>query len=198
MATATLIGRTTFVRGRVNGDGDLEIAGRVEGDVAVTGEVIVDTSGLVAANISGARIVVRGAVKGDLVATEALLIEANGRVVGDLRAPRIAIAQGGLVRGHVQTGNAGPARPRAVAAPARAPMTVSETKARPVAPPPAARVMKAAPPPPPPPPPSKTVSAAKTNHKPAPAAAVAARPGPPPPVVPVLKKGTKAIQKKRG
>lgn len=197
MATATLIGRTTFVRGRVNGDGDLEIAGRVEGDVAVTGEVLVDTSGLVAANISGARIVVRGAVKGDLVATEALLIEANGRVVGDLRAPRIAIAQGGLVRGHVQTGNAGPARPRAVAA--RAPMTVSETKARPVAPPPAARVVKAAPPPPPPPPPpSKTVSAAKTNHKPAPVAAVAARPGPPPPVVPVLKKGTKAIQKKRG
>lgn len=187
MATSTVIGRASFIRGRVSGDGDLEIAGRVEGEVAVNGDVVVDTSGLVAANVSAARIVVRGAVKGDLVAEQVLLIEAGARVVGDLRAPRVAIAPGGLVRGHVQTGAAGPARPRAAAAPARA--VATETKARPVAAPLPARAVKA----PPPPAPLKVV-AAKTNHKPA----AAARPGPPPPVVPVLKKGTKAVQKKRG
>lgn len=193
--TSTVIGRTAFVRGRVTGDGDLEIAGRVEGDVAVSGEVVIDTSGLVAANVTGSRIVVRGAVKGDLTADVALVIEAGARVVGDLRAPRIAIAQGGLVRGHVQTGKAGEGRPRA-ASTARA--VVSETKARPAAAPapaPAARrpevarpAMKVVPAPPP-------VVASKTNHKPARAAGKPA--GPPPPVVPVLKKGTKAIQKKR-
>ncbi|MCW5835886.1 MAG: polymer-forming cytoskeletal protein, partial [Labilithrix sp.] len=100
MATSTVIGRASFIRGRVSGDGDLEIAGRVEGEVAVNGDVVVDTSGLVAANVSAARIVVRGAVKGDLVAEQVLLIEAGARVVGDLRAPRVAIAPGGLVRGH--------------------------------------------------------------------------------------------------
>ncbi|MBX3201837.1 MAG: polymer-forming cytoskeletal protein, partial [Labilithrix sp.] len=62
MATSTVIGRASFIRGRVSGDGDLEIAGRVEGEVAVSGDVVVDTSGLVAANVSAARIVVRGAV----------------------------------------------------------------------------------------------------------------------------------------
>src|SRR5262245_57644688 len=110
MANATLIGRSTFVRGRINGSGDLDIAGRVEGDVSCAGDVVVETTGLVAANVSATRIVVRGAVKGDLVAEQALVIEATARVVGDLRAPRISIVQGGLVRGHVQTGAAGTPR----------------------------------------------------------------------------------------
>ncbi|HVH40824.1 MAG TPA: polymer-forming cytoskeletal protein, partial [Labilithrix sp.] len=186
--TSTVIGRTTFVRGRVSGDGDLEIAGRVEGDVAASGEVVIEASALVAANVSGSRIVVRGAVKGDLVAEEALVIEAGARVVGDLRAPRIAIAQGGLVRGHVQTGKAGAARPRAAAAPARA--VATETKSRPAVQPAARPAVKVVPAP------SAPVVVAKTNHKPVRAAAAPSRPaGPPPPVVPVLKKGTKAVQK---
>ena len=80
--STTLIGSTTFVRGRVNGTGDLEIAGRIEGEVECTGDVLVDTSGIVGAGISARRIVVRGAVKGDLVGEEAVVLEAGARVVG--------------------------------------------------------------------------------------------------------------------
>jgi cytoskeletal protein CcmA (bactofilin family) len=184
-SNSTVIGRATVVRGRVSGSGDIEIAGRVEGDVVCSGEVIVDAGGLVAANISAARIIVRGAVKGDLTAEEALVVESGARVVGDLRAPRITIAVGGLVRGHVQTANAGAARPRAATAVAA---RASESTRAIAAP---ARVAaKAAPPAPA----SKSVM---TNHKPARAVA-GTRQGPPAPVVPVLKKGTKAMQKKRG
>jgi cytoskeletal protein CcmA (bactofilin family) len=193
MKEPTVIGRTSVVTGRITGTSDLEIAGRVEGDVAVSGEVVIDSTGLVGANVSASRIVVRGAVRGDLTAEESLVVESGARIVGDLRAPRIAIAQGGLVRGHVQTGGAA-ARPRPAATVARA--TVTETKARLAAPPaPPPRAAKAAPPAPPPPPAPKS----DTNHKPAPPGAVlaGARLGPPPPVVPVLKKGTKAVQKKR-
>ncbi|MBX3190670.1 MAG: polymer-forming cytoskeletal protein [Labilithrix sp.] len=178
------MGRGTQIRGRVTGTGDLEIAGRVDGDVACSGEVTVESGGLVGAGISARRIVVRGAVKGDLVAEEALVLEQGARVVGDLKAPRIAIAPGGLVRGHVQTGAAGASRPRAVAA-SRATPAVTKPAAK--APPPAAK--KA-----PPPPPAKKTAAAKPHRG---AALAGARPGPPPPVVPALKKGTKATQKKR-
>jgi len=188
MAETTVIGRASFVRGRVNGSGDLEIAGRVEGDVTITGEVTVESSGLVAANVNAKRIIVRGAVKGDLTADEALVLESGSRVVGDLRAPRIAIAPGGLVRGHVQTGAAGAAKPRASHASARA-----ATPARAAAPAPAAKsVPKAAP--------SRPAASASKNGKHAPhrgATLAGARPGPPPPVVPALKKGTKAVHKKR-
>lgn len=187
MAETTVIGRASFVRGRVNGSGDLEIAGRVEGDITITGEVTVESGGLVAANISARRIVVRGAVKGDLVAEDALHLESGARVVGDLRAPRIAIAPGGLVRGHVQTGAAGAPKPRAASASARA--TVPSATAAKVASKP---IPKAAPSRP-------AVTASKNNGKPAHRGSTlaGARPGPPPPVVPALKKGTKAVHKKR-
>lgn len=195
MADPTVIGRATFVRGRVNGNGDLEIAGRVEGDVTVSGEVVVEASGLVAANVSARRIVVRGAVKGDLVAEEAVVLEAGARVVGDLRAPRIGIAAGGLVRGNVQTGGAGPARPRAAATTASRAATPARTAApAPVAVPKAAASRPAV----------TNKAAAATHTAPAAKASAArgatlagARPGPPPPVVPALKKGTKAVHKKR-
>jgi cytoskeletal protein CcmA (bactofilin family) len=190
MTTSTVIGRTTFVRGRINGAGDLEIAGRVEGDVTCTGEVVIEAEGMALANISAGRIVVRGAVKGDLTAEEMVVVESRARIVGDLRAPRIAIAAGGLVRGLVETGGGGAgARPRAATA-VRAP----ETKARAVSAPPTARAAQ------PLPPLSAPKARAATNHKGPPrgAALAGARVGPPPPVVPVLKKGTKAVQKKRG
>ena len=187
----TLIGSGTFVRGRVTGTGDLEIAGRIEGEVTCTGDVTVESSGLVGAPIAAHRIVVRGAVKGDLTAEEAIVLEAGARVVGDLRAPRIAIAPGGLVRGHVQTGGAGAARPRSAAATATVNRSSSSSAAKPAA--------KAVLPPLPPPlpPPARVEREVKTapvvvaNGRPAPRAA--ARVGPPPPVVPALKKGTKAV-----
>ena len=172
----TLIGSGTFVRGRVTGTGDLEIAGRIEGEVTCSGDVLVDTSGLVGASISARRIVVRGAVKGDLTAEDAVILEAGARVVGDLKAPRIAIAPGGLVRGHVQTGGAGAARPRSAAATASSASSAT-AKAAP------ARVET-----------KKSAPAAAARSAPAAngARAGASRVGPPPPVVPVLKKGTKA------
>jgi hypothetical protein len=150
---------------------------------------------MVGAGVRGRRLVVRGAVKGDLLGDEAIVLEDGARVVGDVRAPRVAIATGALVRGFVETGDAGAtaskgarthAAARHVAAPAR------------VAPPPAA---KAAPP-----------AAVKAADKPAPAAQSshaphaggtnnahppAAQRRPPPPVVPSLKKAKGQVAKKK-
>lgn len=179
MADATtVIGRTSFVRGRISGNGDLEISGRVEGDVTVSGEVTIEATGLVAANVSARRIIVRGAVKGDLAADESLLLETGAKVVGDLKAARIAIAQGGLVKGFVSTSGASAPRGRtAAAATARA----------------AAPGARKAPPPPP-----VAAKASKANGKKAHrGASLAGARVPPAPVVPVLKKGTKAVHKKR-
>lgn len=201
MADTTVIGRASFVRGRITGSGDLEIAGRVEGDVAVAGEVVVEASGLVAANVQGRRIVVRGAVKGDLVADELVSLEATARVVGDLRAPRIAIAQGGLVRGQVTTSGGGAARPRAAqATAARAPVRESREAVTREAPTPRREERRPAPAPVAAPPATKPAAKveSKANGPAHRGTTIAgARPGPPPPVVPVLKKGTKAVQKKR-
>jgi cytoskeletal protein CcmA (bactofilin family) len=198
MATnATVIGKTTRVRGRVTGDVDLEVLGFVEGEIAVGGDVTIDTTGIVGAGIHGRRLVVRGAVKGDLVGEESILLDAGARVVGDVRAPRVAIAPGALVRGFVQTGDADGAggraarvQPAARVAPAPAARTASAGNAVAAAPPKVA----AAP-----------VPAKVARPMPAPAArpAAASPPAnagarrPPPPVVPALRSAKGQIAKKK-
>jgi cytoskeletal protein CcmA (bactofilin family) len=189
-ANLTVIGRTTRVRGRVTGSVDLEVQGFVEGEIAVGGDVTVDSPGIVGAGIRGRRLIVRGAVKGDLVGDESIRLESGARVVGDVRAPRVAIAQGALVRGYVQTGDADAAAPRA-------------TRVQPAARPamqPAARTAHAG------------GTASVVSSKGVPASAKIARPEPPaaraaasnaglrrppPPVVPALRSAKGQIAKKK-
>jgi cytoskeletal protein CcmA (bactofilin family) len=193
MADVTVIGRGTKIRGRVSGAVDLEIQGHVEGEVAIDGDLVIDRDGTVGASVSARRLTVRGAVKGDLNASDAVLLEEGARVLGDIRAPRIAIAQGALVKGYVQTGDDASAKPRArtevraLPRPAAAPAARVVPAAKPIAKSaPARNPAPAAAPPPPP-------SAPRI----APPPAAAAKQGPPAPVVPALKKGAKGALKKK-
>src|SRR5450432_544615 len=108
MAENSVIGSSTVVSGHLHGQGSLEILGRVEGDVSVSGAVVVGPSGRVRGNISAAELTVSGQVQGDLRGTQAVHVERGARVVGDIESPRIGIAPGALVRGHVQTDGEAP------------------------------------------------------------------------------------------
>ncbi len=186
MATSvTVIGRTTRVRGRLAGAEGVEVQGFVEGEIAVAGDVTVDTHGMVSAGVRGRRLLVRGAVKGDLVGDEAVLLEEGARVVGDVRAPRVAIAPGALVRGHVQTGegNDAPAhtsRAQAVGRPAVTPKVSAPSVSKPAV---------------------KQAAIARQVTGGAAGPATSANSGgarrPPPPVVPALKKAKGQIAKKK-
>src|SRR5690242_7570157 len=117
MATLSVIGQGTAVRGGIRGEGDLEILGRVEGSVVVEGEVIIGETALIKSDVRARRVIVRGAVRGNVSADELLILEPGARVLGDLGAPQVGIRPGGLVKGHVST--AGPLpleRPKAAPA----------------------------------------------------------------------------------
>jgi len=189
----SVVARSARVRGRLTGDGDLEIRGFVEGEVAVGGEVTVEAEGLVSASVRGRRVVVRGAVKGDLVGDESIVIESGGRVVGDLKAPRITLADGALVRGLVQTGDTESGAPsQTVRATAARPASTAAHRAAP-----AARVVASVP--------RAATRAATKVEAPAPAVETASHAHraptplrrPPPPVVPALKKMRGQIVKKK-
>ncbi len=114
MGAPTKIGRGTVVRGKISGDGHVEIDGRVEGAITVDGEITVGDFGRVKADgaVSGHSIWVHGAVAGSLQASHTVVLEQGARVVGDLSAPSVGIRPGGLLRGHVSTGDS--AAPHAV------------------------------------------------------------------------------------
>jgi cytoskeletal protein CcmA (bactofilin family) len=195
-ADVTVIGRGARIRGRVQGAASVEIQGLVDGEVTVEGDVTIDSEGLVAANVSGRRLVVRGAVKGDLSGVDAIVLEEGARVVGDVRAPRVAIAPGALVRGYVQTGgvDGAPKKSTTAARPAARPAVVAKPAPAPA---PAKPVVVAKPAPAPAPAP-KVVAPAPKAMPVALAGGTPAPKGPPPPVVPALKKGAKgALHKKK-
>ncbi|HTA92804.1 MAG TPA: polymer-forming cytoskeletal protein [Polyangiaceae bacterium] len=212
MAENSVIGADTVVSGHIRGQGSLEILGRVEGDVTLTGNVVVGATGRVRGNLSAAQLTVAGQVQGDLRGTEVVLVERGARVAGDIASPRIGIAPGALVRGHVQT-DGEPALAPSVAArrPAVQPRVVAAqpAAARVAAPQPAAARVAAQP---------ISPTLLKAPHKAEPRKPEPARPPappvaietesastrpvkveprrPPPPVVPVISKGTKAKKKK--
>jgi cytoskeletal protein CcmA (bactofilin family) len=184
----SVIGRTARVRGRVTGAVDLDVLGYVEGEIAVGGDVTLDTGSMVGASVQGRRLVVRGAVKGDLTAEESILLEDGARVVGDVRAPRVAISTGALVRGFVDTG-AGADSPRTARAqvPAVRPAPVAHSAPAKPAPAPVAVAKPAA----------KPSGASLLAGGASPSAKDAAPRRPPPPVVPALKKAKGQIAKKK-
>ena len=186
MSQTSVIGAGTSVRGSLDGEGSLEIFGRVEGDVSMTGDVVIGEAGAVLGNVSAGKISVRGAVQGDLRGSDAVLVERGARVVGDLSAPRVGIANGALVRGSVRTeGEPAMAAPKRAAALAfKAPAFAAKpvAKAEPKHAPPAA-------PRPEEPREAAVLLVARAKDK-------EPERRPPPPVLPSLGKGAKAKKKK--
>ncbi|MDC0680525.1 bactofilin family protein [Sorangium atrum] len=177
MAAQSSIGPTTAIRGNVQGDGDLEILGRVEGSVVMTGDVTIGEGALIQSDVRGRRVVVRGAVAGNISGDEAVILEPGARVVGDLGAPQIGIHAGALVRGNVTTGAplaAAPApAPARAAAAAPAPRAAAARPAR-------APAEQRAPAPPARPAPRAAPAPARPAPAARPAPVVEARPAPAP------------------
>jgi cytoskeletal protein CcmA (bactofilin family) len=168
---ATVIGPSILINGKLTGDEDLTVRGRVEGELSLSKTLIVETSGIVKANVSVRNAIVSGVVVGNITATESVELTREGRMVGDINSPRVIIVDGASFRGHVDMGNAEP-RPqgeRPAARPIVRPASRgATTPARPAVPArPAAK---------PQPPPLSRVEA-KTET---------AKPAPPPPPQPVL------------
>lgn len=193
---SSVIGAGTSVRGNIEGEGSLEIQGRVEGDVVMSGNVTVAEGGVVLGNVSAAEISVQGTVKGDLRGAAAVLIAHPARVVGDIDAPRIGIGAGALVRGNVRT-ESEPAVAVNKRTPAAAPFKAAVFAPKPVA--------KTEPKlsPPPAPEADETSDEDEDEDDVLPGTPLPLRPKekpverrPPPPVLPSLGKGAKAKKKK--
>ncbi len=101
-AREAVIGRSTRVKGRITGDGDLLVEGSVEGDVSVRGDVTIAEGARGASNIDAHAVTIRGELEGDVRASGLVQIEAGARVRGDLRGDGIAIEEGAEYVGRLE------------------------------------------------------------------------------------------------
>src|SRR5262247_3581033 len=132
----TVIGQSILISGKLTGDEDLTVQGRVEGELTLARTLIVEPSGVVKANVAVKNAIVSGVVVGNINATESVELTREGRMVGDIRAPRVIIVDGASFRGRVDMGEVEPGRVP-VSRPATARPTVrpgSSVPARPATP----------------------------------------------------------------
>src|ERR1700738_135741 len=96
------IGRTTRIRGRVHGEGDLVIEGQVEGNLAIRGDLTIAEGAKVNSEAVEARAVtIAGAFEGDVTATGPVRIATGARVRGNLRGSAVSIEDGARYSGRL-------------------------------------------------------------------------------------------------
>ena len=105
-----VLGSGLVLRGEITGEGDFHILGRFEGEIDVSGRVVVAEAAQVDANINAASIVIGGKVRGNLSATTHLDILPTGVLTGTLKAGSFSAAEGSSVKGEIWLERAEPAR----------------------------------------------------------------------------------------
>jgi cytoskeletal protein CcmA (bactofilin family) len=173
----TVVGQSILISGKLTGDEDLTVQGRVEGELTLSRTLIVEPTGVVKANVAVKNAIVSGVVVGNINATESVELTREGRMVGDIHAPRVIIVDGASFRGRVDMGEVEPGR-----VPSERPQLPRPTAVRPAVRPgtnvparpalPATRGTAAAP--------ARPATTPAPVARPAPPPAPAARPAPPP------------------
>ena len=98
------IGKSVVIKGEVLSSEDLVIDGCVEGTIKNSGHCLTISAGAtIKANLVGRIIMISGAVTGTIAASEIVAVRGTGSVDGDIRAPRIAISDGAILCGRVET-----------------------------------------------------------------------------------------------
>lgn len=107
--TSAWIGESVFITGNVISAEDLTINGRVEGTIELGGHSLTIGAGAaIRAALKVYTIIISGAVTGNVTATERIEIRETGSVDGDITAPRLAVREGAVLRGRIDTAGEAP------------------------------------------------------------------------------------------
>ncbi|MCB9733086.1 MAG: polymer-forming cytoskeletal protein [Deltaproteobacteria bacterium] len=101
MENVTIVSAGVRVSGTITGKGPLAVAGRVDGHVAVEGEVQVGPRARVEAEVNADLVAVAGFVKGTVKATTAVALMAGGQVEGTIDCKRVDIDPQARLKGRL-------------------------------------------------------------------------------------------------
>jgi cytoskeletal protein CcmA (bactofilin family) len=182
----TVVGESILISGKLEGDEDLTVRGRVHGSITLTRTLIVEPTGVVKADATVRNAIISGVVVGNITASESVHLTSECRMVGDINSPRVIIVEGAAFRGRIDMGEVAepqleerPSRPQTIA-PSRS--TSYSSRPSPVsARPTMAPSRPAFSPPRPPPAPPRPPPAVRSASRPAETPARPPAPPPPPP-----------------
>ena len=124
---STVIGRTATFRGDFSSTDDLQVDGKFEGTIRLTGgRLTVGTEAHVNASIAAPDVVIYGRVDGDILATGRVDLRSTAVVVGDIFAGRFSMEENASLQGQVDPSRAGEAAPLSSAEPSNVARPVVE------------------------------------------------------------------------
>jgi cytoskeletal protein CcmA (bactofilin family) len=100
----SLIAADVTIEGKIEGAGDVRIAGRFKGDVNVQGNVTVEQGAHVNGQVNAANVFVSGEVEGNINASGRVELLETGIINGDLKAGVLTVAAGSRMRGQAEFG----------------------------------------------------------------------------------------------
>lgn len=98
---STLLGKDTECVGDFTAKGSVRLDGKINGDVTVTGALIIGASGSVSGNITAESVVIGGEVMGNVAAPEKAELTETAKVLGDISTKVIVIDEHAIFQGKI-------------------------------------------------------------------------------------------------
>lgn len=101
--TVSSLGSSIEIKGKVTGEEDLQIDGKVEGSVVLNGQrLTVGRTGQLNSEVWARELVVYGKLTGNIHASDRVEIKKDGSVTGDITTARISVEDGAYFKGRIE------------------------------------------------------------------------------------------------
>ena len=101
--TVSSLGASIEIKGKITGEEDLQIDGKVEGSVVLNGQrLTVGRTGQLNSEVWARDLVVYGKLTGNIHATDRVEIKKDGSVTGDITTARISVEDGAYFKGRIE------------------------------------------------------------------------------------------------
>lgn len=92
------------IEGKIEGSGNVRIAGKFKGDVNVNGNLTIETNASLTGQVTAKAITIAGELNGNILNAEKVDLLESGVVNGDIKTGSLTVASGSRMRGQVDFG----------------------------------------------------------------------------------------------
>jgi cytoskeletal protein CcmA (bactofilin family) len=97
------LGSSLEIKGKIAGEEDLQIDGKIEGPISLPGQrLTVGSTGRLNSEITAREVIVYGNITGNLLAQDRVEIKKDASVTGNITAARISIEDGAHFKGRIE------------------------------------------------------------------------------------------------
>ena len=104
VAKESLIAADLAIEGKIEGNGNVRIAGKFKGDVNVQGDLTIEKGAKLNGGVRAKKVVVAGELEGNIESASRVELLDTGTLDGDLKAGSLTVTAGSRIRGHVECG----------------------------------------------------------------------------------------------